>query len=104
MLSKITDNIEEKFDKETTNQQANKLDKLCITRWTVRAECLWKIKENYQGRQQLTRDSLDEKLDFETKLQIVGCKKTVRILITYEIHCNKKTCPQLKDRNSQNLQ
>ena len=39
MLSKITDNIEKKFDEETTNQQANKLDKLCLTRWTVRAEC-----------------------------------------------------------------
>ena len=68
MLSKITNNIEEKFDKETTNQQASKLNKLCVTRWTVRAECFKKIKENYQALLQLMRDSLEEKLDFDTNL------------------------------------
>ena len=47
MLGKMTDNIEGKFDEGTTNQQASKLDKLCVTIWTVRAECLRKIKENY---------------------------------------------------------
>ena len=38
MLGKITDNVEEKFDEETTTQQASKLDKLCVTRWKVLAE------------------------------------------------------------------
>ena len=55
------------------------------------------------------RDSLEEKLDFETKSRTVGCKKQLesfsfffelnlgqkflRIPITYQEQCNKKRCP-----------
>ena len=67
MAVKITDNIEEKLDEETINQQASKLDKLCIVRWTVSAECFRKLKENNQALLQLMRDNLEEKQDFETK-------------------------------------
>ena len=74
VFDKITDNIEGKSDEEVTNQQANKLDKLCVTRWTVRAECFRKIKE-YQASLQVMRGSLEEKLDFETKSRIGGCKQ-----------------------------
>ena len=74
MFGKITDNIEAKFDEKTTNQQASKLDKLCVTRWTSRTECFSKIKENYQTLLQLMRYSLEEKLDFEIKSRIVVCK------------------------------
>ena len=35
MLGKLTENMEETFDPD--EQQATKLDKLCVTRWTVRA-------------------------------------------------------------------
>ena len=35
LLGKRTDNIEVKFDKETTNQPASKLEKLCVTRWAA---------------------------------------------------------------------
>ena len=37
-------------------------------RWTT-------VKENCQELLQFMRDGLEEKLDFETKLQTVGCKK-----------------------------
>ena len=51
------------------------MDKICVTRWTVRVECFRKIKENCQALLQLMRDSIEEKLDLETKPCIVGCKK-----------------------------
>ena len=47
-MLEITDSNEGEFDEETTSQQASRLDKLCITRWIVYAECFRKIKENYQ--------------------------------------------------------
>ena len=66
MLGKITDNIEKKFHEETTNQQASKMDKLCVTRWAVCVECFRKVKENYKALLQLMRDSLEGKRDIET--------------------------------------
>ena len=39
------------------------------------AECFIKIKESYQALLQLTRDSLEEKLDFEIKSGILGYEK-----------------------------
>ena len=71
MLGKITDNIEGKFD----NQQTSKLDTTCVTGQTDLPECIRKIKENYQGLVQPMRDSLEKRLYFETKWQIVDCKK-----------------------------
>ena len=47
ILGKIIDNVEGKFDEETTNQQASKLDKRSVTRWRVRTECFRKIKKNF---------------------------------------------------------
>ena len=46
MPSKLTENVEGTFDPD--EQQATKLDKLCVTRWTVRTNCLKKITDNYQ--------------------------------------------------------
>ena len=54
------------------------MDKICVTRWTVRVECFRKIKENCQALLQLMRDSIEEKLDLETKPRIVGCKKQLK--------------------------
>ena len=68
MLGKITDNIE------------GKLDKHCVMRWTVSAVFFRKIMENYQALLQFMRDSLKDKLNFEIKSQIVGCKKELESL------------------------
>ena len=72
MLGKIIDNIEGSIDE---TRHASKLDKLCVTRWTVRANCLKKVIENYEPLLILWKDSLNEKLDNETKARIIGCKK-----------------------------
>lgn len=68
MLGKVTDNIE------------GKLDKHCVMRRTVSAVFFRKIMENYQALLQFMRDSLKDKLNFEIKSQIVGCKKELESL------------------------
>ena len=51
------------------------MDKLCVTRWTVRANYLKKIFDNYESLLKLWKESLEEKLYAETKSRIIGCKK-----------------------------
>ena len=50
------------------------LDKLCATRWTVRASCFNKILENYADLQKLWGVCLGEKLDTDTRSRIIGCQ------------------------------
>ena len=73
MLGKLTKNMKGTFDPD--EQQASKLNNPCVTRWTVRANCLKKIIDNYEPLQKLWKESLKEKLDAETKSRIIGCKK-----------------------------
>ena len=73
MLGKLTENVEGTFDPD--KHQATKLDKLCVTKWIVRANCLKKIIDNYEPLLRLWKEGLEEKLDAETKSRIVGLKK-----------------------------
>ena len=59
MLGKITDNIEGTFDEETINEQASKLNKLCITRWTICAIYFRKIIDSYKALLLLWNESLE---------------------------------------------
>ena len=72
VLGKLTENVEVTFDPD--EQQATKLDKLCVTKWTVHANCLKKIIDNYEPLLKLWKESLQEKLDAETKSRIIGSK------------------------------
>jgi len=58
---------------EETEKHAT-LDKLCTTRWTVRASCFNKILERYADLQRLWGLCLAEKLDTETRSRIIGCQ------------------------------
>ena len=69
LLGSISDNIE-KEDSETFK----KLKKFSATRWTVRAECMKIVIDNYESLLQLWEECLEEKLDQETKARIVGSK------------------------------
>ena len=55
-----------------------KLTKLSTTRWTVRAECMKRILENYETLMLLWDECLEEKLDQETKSRIIGCKAQMK--------------------------
>lgn len=72
ILGAIMENIEGEFEELRPGYQ--KLDKLCVTRWTVRAKCFKKILENYQALLELWEQSLAEQLDSDTKARIIGCK------------------------------
>ena len=72
MLGAIMENIEGEFEELRSGYQ--KLDKLCVTRWTVRAKCFKKILENYQALLELWEQSFAEQLDSDTKARIIGCK------------------------------
>ena len=81
MLGSIMENIEGEFEDGVRTNHQSKLDKLCVTRWTVRAKCFKKILDNYEPLLQLWEESLDEKLDFDTKSRI----EIVYILLRFEL-------------------
>ena len=66
-------NISENIEKEESDS-FKKLQKLSTTRWTVRAECMKRIIDNYEPLLQLWEQCLEEKLDQDTKARIIGCK------------------------------
>ena len=78
MLGKVTENVEGTFD--TEEQQPTKLDKLCVTRWTFRANCIKKFIYNYEALLKLWKESLEEKLDTETKSRIIDYNKQMKSL------------------------
>ena len=62
MLGKLTQNVEGTFDPD--EQQATKLDKLCVT-------------DNYDPLLKFWKERLEEKLDAEPKSRIIGYKKQI---------------------------
>ena len=58
MLGNLTENVEATFDPE--EQQATKLNKLRVKIWTIRANCLKKIIDNYEPLLKLWKESLEK--------------------------------------------
>ena len=58
MLGNLAENVEVTFDPE--EQQATKLNKLCVKIWTIRANCLKKIIDNYEPLLKLWKESLEK--------------------------------------------
>ena len=74
---KILGSLDEVTEGELDDTGKNKdtsLDKLCTTRWTVRAACFNKILEKYADLQKLREICLGEKLDTDTRSGIIGCQ------------------------------
>ena len=65
------ENIERESE-ESSRSVNQKLDKLCVTRWAIRAKCFKKILDNYEALLELWKQSLEENLDFDTKSRIKG--------------------------------
>jgi len=80
MLGKLSENVDGTLE---TDKQAWKLDKLSTTRWTIRAKCFKKMIKNYQSLMALWDESLNERLDAETKARINGCKKQMESFSFY---------------------
>ena len=58
MFGNLTENVEVTLDPE--EQQATKLSKLCVSIWTIRANCLKKIIDNYEPLLKLWKESLEK--------------------------------------------
>ena len=58
MFGNLTENVEVTLDPE--EQQATKLSKLCVRIWTIRANCLKKIIDNYEPLLKLWKESLEK--------------------------------------------
>ena len=68
--------VEKNFEFASSDDVAEvvKLDKLCLTRWTVRAKRLAKVIELYDSLFTLFDEYIREgKLSVDVKLRIVGC-------------------------------
>ena len=59
------------------------IGKLCITQWTVRATSFQKIIENYPFLLALLGECFKEKLDPETRSQIIGCYAQMKVFNFY---------------------
>ena len=68
---------------ESSRPDNQKLDKLCVTRWTIRAKRLRKILDNYEALLELWEQSLKKNLEFETKSRIGGCKSQIKLFKFY---------------------
>ena len=72
MLGEIK-NVDADIDEEALDVPS--LDKLCITRWTIRGKCFEKIQTNYIALMKLWGECLLEGgLNTEVKARIMGCK------------------------------
>ena len=73
MLGDINENVEG-LDQEGLEVRRESLDKLCATRWTVRANCFQKIIDQYDSLQQLWDLCLQEKLTTDVRSRFIGCQ------------------------------
>ena len=75
VLGTLDEDIEgELCGSETQKQKPLSIDKLCTTRWTVRASCFNKIFEGYHALQSLWKVCLSETLESEVRARIIGCR------------------------------
>ena len=77
MLGEIKSNVDAEIDEEALNDddKVPSLDKLCVTRWTVRAKCFEKVEMNYNALMKLWDECLREGgVNSDVKARIIGCK------------------------------
>ncbi|XP_066927281.1 zinc finger MYM-type protein 1-like [Clytia hemisphaerica] len=98
-------NIHESIEKSGEDfEPMKKLTKLSTTRWTVRAECMKRIIDNYESLLLLWDECLKEKLDQETKARIIGCKSQMRSFNFYFGLTLSHTLHNMIDNLSRSLQ
>ena len=102
MLGRIRENIEGEFFDD--NNKYSALDKLCVTRWTVRASCFQKVIDNYPLLLCLWDECLKEKLDGETRARIVGCKAQMKTFNFFFGLCIGQRLYSITDNVSKTLQ
>ena len=82
LLGSTVENIEGEFE-VSSGSDNQKLDKLCVTLWTIREKCFKKILDIYEDLLKLWEQSLKENLDFDTKSRIGGFKNHMKLFKFY---------------------
>lgn len=75
MLGALSENVE---GVDNDDDGGTSLNKMSETRWTVRANCLKKIIDNYSKLQSLWDICLEENLTREVRSRIIGCKAQMK--------------------------
>ena len=112
MMGSIVQKIEGEFEGSSRSDN-QKLDKLCVSRKTIRAKCFIKILDNYEALLELWGQSLKDNLDFDTKSEIRGCENQMKLFnfhfglnlsqrlyaVTDNLSktCNRKRCLPLEE-------
>ena len=106
MLGEIKENIDADFDEECLvgKTYVPSLDKLCVTRWTVRGKCFGKIILNYDMLATLWEVCLREPLATEVKARIIGCKKQMSLFSFFFGLCLGERLFMITDNLSKTLQ
>ena len=79
LLGELQENIEGDFENKVEKRKPISFDKLCSTRWTVRAKCYQKIIDIYDKIIELLDFSLKkENLNTEVKGRVIGCLKQMK--------------------------
>ena len=106
MLGEIKENIDGDLDEELLGEKTfvPSLDKLCITRWTVRGKCFEKILLNYEMLMKLWQACLKEPLSTEVKARIVGCQKQMSLFSFFFGLCLGHRLFMITDNLSKTLQ
>ena len=76
MLGSLIENVEGL--EESQEGKGDSLDKMSVTRWTVRENCFKKIIDHYNSLQQLWEDCLQENLARDVRSRIIGCQAQMK--------------------------
>ena len=106
LLGDINDNLVLENENEVFDTKPPTIEKLCPTRWTVRASCYQKIIQNYEALNELWEVSLTEKCNIDVRARVNGCRWQMKqfsffygLLLSkklYAITDNLSTCLQKK--------
>ena len=103
MLGRLDKNVEGEINDDESTKNIS-LDKLCTTRWTVRASCFNKILVKYAELQRLWNLCLAEKLDTGRKSRIIGCQSQMKEFSFFFGLCLSHRLYSLTDNLSKALQ
>ena len=79
MLGDIKENIQFESADQDTEEPSLSLDKLCVTRWTVRGSAYFKVLANYESLMELWNACLlSGGLDTDVKARIIGVQKQMQ--------------------------
>ena len=104
MLGSLIDNVEGVEETDKGDSKGASLDKLCATRWTVRANCFQKIIDRYSSLQQLWEACLEESLTRDVRSRIIGCQCQMKTFAFFFGLCLGQRLYSLTDNLSKALQ